>query len=324
MAVREGVVEGWRALTVENDALRLTVLPDKGADMVELVDLRSGIDPLFKGPWGLLPPGSQPREGSGDVEFLANYEGTWQELFPNVNEAASYRGKRIPFHGEVATLPWDVQAEGADALRCTVRCRETPFLLERLIRLEGEELVLDETVTNESDKPAHFVWGHHLVVGPPFLEPGCRLHTAARTITTRPEVWEETARLAPGQREPWPDARLPDGGTVDLSVVPGPEVGSHDDVYLTDLEAGWAAVENPHLGLTFRLEWDPEVFRRVIVWQPYGGALEAPLRGAYALGVEPWTTHLNLEEALAAGEATELAGGASFSTVVRARFERAA
>src|SRR5687768_16814447 len=102
MAVREGELEGWRPVTVENEALRLTVLPDKGADMVELVDLRSGVDPLFKGPWGLLPPGSPPRERSGDVEFLANYQGTWQELFPNVNEAASYRGKQIPFHGEVA------------------------------------------------------------------------------------------------------------------------------------------------------------------------------------------------------------------------------
>ena len=322
MAVREGEVGGWRALTLENEVLRVTVLPDKGADIYELIDLPSGIDPLFKGPWGLLPPGSPPRAGSGDVEFLANYEGAWQELFPNVNEAAAYDGKQIPFHGEVATLPWDVQAKGPDALRCSVRCRETPFLLERLMRLEGDQLVLEETVTNESGEPAHFVWGHHCVVGPPFLEPGCRLHTTARTITTRPEVWEETARLAPGQSEPWPHARLRGEGTVDLSVVPGPEVESHDDVYLRDLDAGWAAVENPRLGLTFRLEWDPLVFRRVIVWQPYGGAEEEPLRGAYALGVEPWTTHLNLEEAVAAGQATELAGGASFGTVLRARFKR--
>ena len=322
MAVRESEVMGWRSLTVENEALRLTVLPDKGADIYELVDLPSGIDPLFKAPWGLLPPGSPPRQGSGELAFLWNYEGAWQELFPNVNEAATYGGRQVPFHGEVATLAWDVRAEGQEALRCSVRCRETPFLLERLIRLEEDQLVLDETVTNESDDPQHFVWGHHCVVGPPFLEEGCRLHAPARTIATTAEVWEETARLAPGQREPWPRARLRGGGTVDLSLVPGPDVESHDDVYLSDLDGGWAAVENPRLGLTFRLEWDPLVFRHLIVWQPYGGAHEPPLRGAYALGVEPWTTHLNLEQAVAAGEAMELAGGASFRTVVRARFER--
>jgi hypothetical protein len=319
--VGERQIAGWRALTLENEALRVTILPDKGADVYELVDLVSGVDPLFKAPWGLQPPGSAPREGSGELEFLWNYEGTWQELFPNVNGAATYRGETVPFHGEVATLPWDVTAEG-DALRCSVRCRVTPFRLERVMRLDGGRLVLEERVTNESDDPAHFVWGHHCVLGPPFLEAGCRLHVPARAIETLEELWEQTARLEPAQRETWPHARLRRGGTVDLSVVPGPEERSHDDVYLGDLEDGWAAVENPRLGMSFRLEWDPAVFRRVIVWQPYGGAREEPLAGAYALGVEPWATSLNLEEAVAAGEAMELPGGASLDTIVQARFER--
>lgn len=321
MPIGESLIAGWRTLTLENGALRVTILPDKGADVYELVDLVSGIDPLFKAPWGLQPPGSAPREGSGELEFLWNYEGTWQELFPNVNGAATYRGETVPFHGEVATLPWDVAAEG-DALRCSVRCRVTPFRLERLMRLDGGRLVLEERVTNESDDPAPFVWGHHCVLGPPFLEAGCLLHVPAGVVETLDELWEQTARLEPAQRETWPHARLRTGGTVDLSVVPGPEERSHDDVYLGDLEGGWATVENPRLGLSFRLEWDPAVFRRVIVWQPYGGAREQPLGGAYALGVEPWVTSLNLEQAMAAGEAIELPGGASLDTIVQARFER--
>ncbi|MDQ3995239.1 MAG: DUF4432 family protein, partial [Actinomycetota bacterium] len=262
------------------------------------------------------------RAGSGDVEFLWNYEGTWQELFPNANDAASYNGDTIPFHGEVATLPWDAEIDRGDALRFSVRCRRTPFRLERVIRLEESGVALDETVTNESDAPAHFVWGHHCVLGPPFLEPGCRLRLPGGMLETTPQVWEETARLEPGQRERWPHARLRDSGMVDLSVVPGPDAGSHDDVYV-EVEDGWAVVENPRLALAFRLEWDPAVFRWVTCWQPYGGARELPLTGAYALGVEPWVSRLNLEQAVAAGEAVELAGGQSFGTILRAGFERA-
>ncbi len=194
-----------------------------------------------------------------------NYEGGWQELLPNVNEACTYRGKRIPFHGEVASLPWDydvVRGEGDEvAVRLWTRCRQTPLRLERLMRLrEGApELVLDSRVVNESDEPAHFVWGQHCVLGPPFLEPGCRLEVPARTIVTSPVLWEpETARLALGQREPWPHARLRSGGTVDLRDVPGPEAESHDDLFVTDLEAGWLSVRKPHATLTFRLEWDPQ------------------------------------------------------------------
>ena len=105
-----------------------------------------------------------------------------------------------------------------------------------------------------------------------------------------------------------------------LSRVPGPEDGSHDDAYLTDLAAGWTEVWNPRLGLGFRLEWDPALFRWLISWQPYGGAAAMPLRGAYALGIEPWTTRLSLEQAVTAGEARLLPGGESVGTVVSALF----
>jgi hypothetical protein len=111
-------------------------------------------------------------------------------------------------------------------------------------------------------------------------------------------------------------ARLRADGDVDLSYVPGEDVESHDDVYLTDLDAGRAEVLNGDLGLGFRLTWDAAVFRWIISWQPYGGARELPLRGSYALGVEPWTGGGNLASAVAAGEALTLAGGASLSTTL--------
>ncbi|HET8726755.1 MAG TPA: hypothetical protein VFO41_04505, partial [Alphaproteobacteria bacterium] len=91
--------------------------------------------------------------------------------------------------------------------------------------------------------------------------------------------------------------------------------------YLTDLAGGWASVENPRLGLGFRLTWDPDLFRWIVSWQPYGGAEAMPLAGAYALGVEPWVTRRNLEEAAAAGEALRLDGGERFGTILRATME---
>ena len=112
------------------------------------------------------------------------------------------------------------------------------------------------------------------------------------------------------------------GGVVDLRKVPGPEAHSHDDIYLTDLTAGWVAVTNPRLDLTFSLHWDPAVFHWIITWQPYGGAEAMPLAGAYALGIEPWISRLNLEQAVAAGEAIELPGGGLFSTTLRATVGR--
>jgi len=311
---------GWAELVLENEEIRVTILPDKGADIVGLEHRATGVDPLFRAPWGLQPAGSAAREGSDGHAFLENYQGGWQELFPNAGDPCTYGGETIPFHGEVATLPWDCERIG-DALRCTVRCRRVPLRLTRTMRLEGTTLVLEEVVENEGSEATEFVWGHHCVVGPPFLERGCTLRVAARTIETIPEMWEDTARLEPGQRSSWPHGLLRDGCEVDLSAVPGPEAGSHDDVYLTDLAGGWASVENPRLGLGFRLTWDPDVFRWIVSWQPYGGAQAMPLAGAYALGVEPWVTSRNLEDAAAAGEALGLGAGERFGTILRATME---
>jgi hypothetical protein len=317
LTARETTIAGWRAILAASDVLEATVLPERGAEICSLVHRPSGSELLFRAPWGLQPPAAPPREGADGHLFLERYAGGWQELFPSVNDPTRYRGETIPFHGEVAGLPWNCEPDG-DGLRCSVTCERTPFRLERAMRIDAGRLVLEETVTNVGNETAEFVWGHHVVLGPPFLERGCLFDAPVRTIVTIPEPWEETARLEPGQETAWPSARLRDGEAVDLRVVPGPEAGSHDDVYLTDLEAGWATLTNPRLGLRFRLDFDERVFRWLISWQPYGGAKAMPLAGAYALGIEPWVSRLPLGEAAAQGEAISLTPGASFTTSLAA------
>jgi galactose mutarotase-like enzyme len=291
---------------VGDDVLRAIVLPERGAELHSLVHVPTETELLFQAPWGLHPPSPER------TSFLDRYAGGWQELFPSANDETTYGGETIPFHGEVALLPWECE-ERDEALVCRVRCERTPFLLERTLRFDGR-LVVEERVTNEGDDVAHFTWGHHLVLGPPFLEAGSRLEVPARTIVTIPELWEDTARLEPGQRSPWPHARLREGGTVDLRIVPGPEAASHDDVYLTDLDDGLVTVESSRLRV--RLGFDHELFRWLISWQPYGGALEEPLAGSYALGIEPWVSRLPLGQAVEAGEAIELPPGASLETTL--------
>ena len=326
--VSTGTEAGHEAVYIENDLLRITVLPGKGADIYQFIHKPTALDILWKNPIGLWPPGSPPHDGSGGFEFLENYEGCWQELFPSCNDPTTYQGQQMPFHGEVAHLPWRYAvAEATDntvAVRFSVETRLTTFRMERVMRLEAgsARLKLDETVTNIGAAEQHFVWGHHCVLGGPWLESGCTLESGARTITTIDQIYEEkTARLAPGQREPWPLGKTRAGGTVDLSVIPGPEAHSHDDVYLTDLDDGWASVTNPRLGLAFRLGWDAEVFPWMISWQPYGGAEAPPFKSMpYAVGLEPWISNKPLEAAVKAGDARVLAPGASFSTSLVAEF----
>lgn len=129
--ITRGTEAGHPAVYLENDLLHITVLPEKGADIYRFVHKPSGIDFLWKNPVGLWPPGSPPHDGSLDLEFLQNYEGCWQELFPSCNDPSVYNSHEIPFHGEVAHLPWqyEVERQSEDVLevRFYVETRATTF-----------------------------------------------------------------------------------------------------------------------------------------------------------------------------------------------------
>ena len=124
-SLSEGERAGWRSLTLHNGSIEVTVLPDKGFEIYEFRDRSTGIDVLFKSPWGLQPPGAPPREGWDGMEFLRNYGGGWQELLPSCNDPCIYRGVELPFHGEVAQAPWEVVvgSEGGEAVEIVGRVR---------------------------------------------------------------------------------------------------------------------------------------------------------------------------------------------------------
>jgi galactose mutarotase-like enzyme len=318
-------INGWRALKLGNGLIEVTTLPEKGADIYEFVDVASGIDVLMKTPWGLLHPGSAPRVASGDDRFLQNYEGAWQELLPNTGPACTHGGRYVPLHGEVATLPWSsrIDRDGSDCAQVSldVHCQVPPLALTRRMRVcaDAPVLTIEETVRNRSDRPVQFVWGHHPVLGAPFLEAGCLMRVASCTVHTPATPFDpHNTSYAPGQRAPWPHIRALDGSQVDLRVVPGPAANIHDHACLSDLDRGWVEVENPRLRLSFSLEWDPTVFRWINNWRPLGGSHAAPLEGIYGLALEPWVAWANLTEAVAAGTALALEPGASLSTWLKA------
>jgi hypothetical protein len=321
------ITNGHQALFLENGRLRVGVLPGKGADIFELAfqpaDQADPIQLLMKTPRGLQPPSDH-----SPADFLENYEGGWQELFPNVNDACLYQGVDIPFHGEVAFLPWQYEVirddDAETAVSLWVDCQLTPFRVERRMRLlRGEtRLIIEEKVTNFGPDPRGFVWGHHLTLGGDFLEEGCLLDVPACRIYTPDVLFDpETARLAPAQNEAWPYARGLHGTLIDLRYIPGPQAHSHDDVFLGSLERGIYSVTNPRLKLRFSLEWDVNVFPWLTYWQPFGGADLPPLTGIYGVGLEPWTARYPLAQAVKVGRAHTLAGGQSLETILIAKVQ---
>jgi len=292
------VQDGHEHVVIENRALRVSVLPGTGADIAEFRHKPSDLDVLWRSPWPLRPPGAVTpwHGGSGDA-FLDRYHGGWQELLPICGAEAELHGARVGVHGEACMLPWRwwVEVDRADEVAVTfeVDLRRTPFRLRRRMRIreDAPSIVLEERVTNLGAVELDFMWGHHPAFGAPFLRDGCRIATDARAVWTSALHDDPASRLAPDQRSAWPHARTRDGGTVDLSRVPGEAASVHDWAYLTDFAEGWFAIREPDGGVGFACRFPADVFPYLLYWQNFRGALGAPWYGrAYVGALEPHST----------------------------------
>jgi hypothetical protein len=306
---------GMRAVTLENPLLRVTFLVDKGTDLVELLFKPRKLDLAWRSPGGIRNP-AHVAAGAGidDVAaFLDTYPGGWQEILPNGGAPSVYRGAALAQHGEVATVPWQHEIISDTEVRFTVSTRRLPLHLTKTVRLRGATVEFDEELVNEAPVPVDVMWGHHVTVGPPFLQPGAGIRLPEGVSVIPHEVPIHPSghrRVAPGGPYPWPRVPGPVGGDVDLSVAP--QHGEPSDVvYLNGFdETGWYEVAGA--GARLRVEWDAAVLPYLWLWQELGATTDYPWWGrAYVLGLEPFSSYPTngLAAAVANGTALRLAGG---------------
>jgi galactose mutarotase-like enzyme len=288
---------GLRLLIMENELLRVMVLLDKGADVVELRYKPRDVDFLWHSPtplvWGV---GEQASVLHPEGPFADYYEGGWQEVLPNAGRFCEWQGARFGLHGEVWALPWECRlvedTPQQVVVELAVRCRRMPLKLVRVMKLVAGRacLQVEEKLTNESPVELAVMWGHHPAYGPPFLSPACRLDMPPCQVVVDEKVGE-ASRCAPGQQFAWPRGQGREGQEVDLTRIPGPAAAVDEMYYLTDLQEPWYAVANEELGLTLGVAWRGRAFRCVWYWASLHGNRQWPSWGRfYAIALEPMSS----------------------------------
>jgi galactose mutarotase-like enzyme len=280
-----------RAIVLENGRLRLTVLPDVGAKIYDLICKASDRNFLWHN------PRLEPRPPVFGQHFDDWWSGGWDEVFPTC-DISTYKGETYPYLGELWSLPWhwEVQEATASAV-CLYLSRTTviaPALMEKWIRLMGDDPVVRfrHRVTNVGTQPLDFVWGIH----PCFrIEAGYRIDAPARVGVIGHTA---TAPFGPvGTTYPWPQP--------EVCTVPPASRGWCEGHYATELTAGWVALTDPKAQVGIGLVFPREVFPVLWCWMVYGG-----WRGHYHAALEPWTGWPHqLDKAVAAGRHRTLAPG---------------
>jgi len=218
---RVPVFRGRRATSIENDALRLTVLHE-GGHIAEILDKQTGINPLWIPPWPSIEPSAydaarHPEYGGGaDAALLAGIMGhnLCLDIFggPSADEAAA----GLPVHGEVSTARFAVDAD-ANQIAMHALLPAAQLRVERCIVLADRVVHVHESVENLSATDRPIGWTQHVTLGPPFLEKGA---TEFRVSATRSRVFEGAFglddTLVAGADFDWPLAPRVSGGSEDL------------------------------------------------------------------------------------------------------------
>jgi len=311
-------LKGLQTIILENELLRVTVLIDKGSDIVEFRYKPLDLDLLYFSPNGIRNPNrgivSAPTSGS----FLDYFSGGWNEVLPNGGPAVNYKGAELGQHGEISLIPWDytILEDSPDrvAVKLWVRPLRMPLFLEKTLSMEPGRaaLFVEERLRNEGGEPVDVMWGHHIAFGRPFLEEGAVIDTPAQKFIVHESMpGYEPRRFRPGITADWPEIPTPDGANTDARIVPAyGETQAQEMAYLTEFDQGWYAITNQQRQVGFGLHFDPNLFRYVWYWQQLGDVAQGyPWWGrTHTAALEPWTSYptTRLNEAIANGSALHL------------------
>jgi len=317
--ITELTLAGHRAVAMENEKLRVTILADKGTDIYEFLYKPRDVDYMWRTWTGLrerahlLP--TSPRQAGPHTDF---YEGGWQELFPNCGALSLHQGAEIGQHGEVLLLPWryTITRDDVDEIevRFDVRTIRTPFHLVKSFTLRRNEstLRIRERVTNESGQDVDFTWGHHPALGWPFVDESCRIDLPTCRIRTFSEYSPANSRLKAEQSTEWPLAESCDGNHIDISRIPGLDAEAQDMVFLEGITDGWYAVTNTTMKVGFAMRYPADVFKVLWYWQVYRGGRDYPWwSSTYNVALEPCASLPVLSKAVERGESLRLPSGES-------------
>ena len=243
--------QGFAVYVLSTEEVELAVVPELGAKIISLIDLRTGREWMWHPPGGLKLFRNRP----GDAFSQSPLAGA-DECMPTI-APCSWQGHELPDHGEVWNVPWKMDPEALEngIFKTSVRLEISPFIFERAIELRGNEIQINYQLNNYSAVERQFLWAIHPLLR---LQAGDQLELPASTRA------------------------LLNGATwVDAVASAIPEKTSAK-IFAKPVSEGLAAIGNPATGERLEFEWSPVENDTLGLWLTRGG-----WHGHHHFAIEP-------------------------------------
>src|SRR2546425_3078289 len=162
-----------RAVQIENETLRLTVLVE-GGHIAEFLHKATGINPLWTPPWTSIEPAAydsakQPEYGrNAESKLLAGLMGhnLCMDIFGGPSEDEAAAGMTV--HGEASVARYDITvANGVLTQRAVFPQAQLRFA-RNISLLPPSDVRISEEVENLSALDRPVAWTQHVTLGDPF------------------------------------------------------------------------------------------------------------------------------------------------------------
>jgi hypothetical protein len=300
-------IHGLRAVRLENKWLQVSLLPDVGGKIYDLIWKPTGKNILWHNP--RILPQAYPIES----EFDNYWCGGWDDAFPTCDECV-FQGQRYPSLGELRSLRWRVDSARLQGKRPTVELSAFgPISPVKAVKAGVPErhspvVRMQYRIVNLGPMSVDFLWGTHPAVA-----------VTDRTILRIPARHGIAAQCSDpglgevGQRYNWPILEAA-SGRIEMDKVRSIGANLCFGHYAVDLEDGWYAIEDTESGEGFLMRFPLAQCPCLWLWLNYGG-----WRGLHHVIVEPWTSvPVNLAQAYEQKTSRGLKPREEFSVEVRA------
>ncbi len=284
-----------RAWEISNDQLSVTVSVE-GGHIASIRHKATGVNPLWTPPWPSMDPSAfslaKTKEYGDDSEskLLAGILGhnLCLDLFGSPSEEEAAAGMTV--HGEASVVPYAIGEEGG-ALVMRADLPQAALRLERTIRMNGEIVMIRETVENLTAWDRASAWTEHATLGPPFLERGV---TQFRAPGTKSKVIENDFTEGKGLQKigaefDWPLCPRKDRGSIDLRVYAAEPVTAGFTTTMMDphRDQAFFMAWHPKWNLLFGYVWKRTDFPWLGRWEENHARIHPPWNGrSLTLGME--------------------------------------
>ena len=290
-------------LLLENEFLRVTLLPEIGGKISSIVALVTGTE-LLQGP--LVPAVPRPP----GLAFDQSDASGWDECLPTVAACTLPTGAAMQDHGDLWRVPWTVAGQEKEAATMTAAATTLPLVFERQLRLAGPSIQLKYMVRNDGAVALPYVWSAHPLFA---IAQGDRIALPSSVQKILVEGSGGQRLGAAGSRVAWP-------GDFHLDQVLGPDADVGDKLYAAAPPEGWAALERVRHGIRLEVHFDPSVLPWLGLWICYGGWPEGASARGYCVALEPCTAPADsLARAIDEDHARTLAPGEAHTWNIEVR-----